>query len=158
MSQQVQVVQATVCSSERTQMVNWERIGVLYARLALGTAFLSAVSGRFGLWDGSFDLKHFAGFLDYAGEVLSFMPKVTVPYLAGAATFCETALGILLLIGLWPCWVSLASAVLLATFGTSMAISLGLKSPMDYSVYSASSAALLLTIHAFRQDRPRTSR
>jgi hypothetical protein len=40
-------------------------------------------------------------------------------------------------------------------FGTAMAISLGLKSPMDYSVFSASGAAGLLTWHAFSQHRDR---
>jgi uncharacterized membrane protein YphA (DoxX/SURF4 family) len=132
--------------------INWDRVGVLYARFALGGAFLSAVAGRFGIWDRTFDLKHFGGFLDYAGEVLSFMPKATIPYLACAATICETSLGILLILGLWPRWVSLASAALLAMFGTAMAISLGLKSPMDYSVYSASSAAVLLALQVSRQS------
>lgn len=41
--------------------------------------------------------------------------------------------------------VALGSAVLLAIFGTAMAISLGLKSPLDYSVFSASAGALLLS-------------
>lgn len=138
--------------TDKLHTMNWERIGVLYARTALGAAFLSAVAGRFGLWERRFDLKHFASFLEYAGEVLSFMPKVSVPYLAWAATACETTLGILLILGLWPRWVSLASAFLLVMFGTAMAISFGLKSPMDYSVYSASGAALLLALHAFRQN------
>ena len=31
-----------------------------YARFALGAAFLSAVTARFGLWQGTFDPKHFA--------------------------------------------------------------------------------------------------
>jgi uncharacterized membrane protein YphA (DoxX/SURF4 family) len=137
--------------------MNWERIGVLYARFAVGAAFLSAVAGRFGLWDRTLDLKHFANFLEYAGEVLSFMPKATIPYLASVATVCEASLGILLILGLWPRWVSLASAILLAMFGTAMAISLGLKSPMDYSVYSASGAAVLLALHGFRQSAKTSS-
>ena len=136
----------------RLHTMDWERIGVLYARVALGAAFLSAVGGRFGLWDRTFDPKHFTSFLDYAGEVLSFMPKPTVPYLAWSATTCETLLGILLILGLWPRWVSLGSAILLAMFGTAMAISFGLKSPMDYSVFSASGAAVLLALNAFRQS------
>jgi uncharacterized membrane protein YphA (DoxX/SURF4 family) len=139
-------------ASDKLHSMNWEAIGVLYARFAVGTAFLSAVAGRFGLWDRTLDLKHFANFLEYAGEVLSFMPKASIPYLACAATLCETSLGILLILGLWPRWVALASAILLAMFGTAMAISLGLKSPMDYSVYSASGAAVLLTLHASRQS------
>ena len=36
------------------------------------------------------------------------------------------------------------SAALLALFGTAMACSFGLKSPLDYSVLSASAGALLL--------------
>jgi len=57
----------------------------------------------------------------------------------------------LLILGWWTRWVSLGSAILLAMFGTAMAISLGLKSPMDYSVYSASAAAVLLALLAFNQ-------
>jgi putative oxidoreductase len=137
----------------RLSSIPWERLGVLYARLALGTAFLSAVSSRFGLWDKTFDLKHFSNFLTYAGQVLSFMPKASIPYLAWSATVCETSLGILLILGLWSKWVALGSAVLLAMFATSMAISLGLESPMDYSVYSASSAAVLLAVLQTRKSR-----
>lgn len=130
---------------------NWERAGVLYARIALGAAFLSAVASRFGLWQRTLDLKQFAKFIEYTAEVNSFLPKVVIPYVAVAATVCETVLGILLIVGLWPRWVSLASAVLLALFGTAMAISFGLQSPLDYSVFSASAAAVLLALRAFRQ-------
>jgi uncharacterized membrane protein YphA (DoxX/SURF4 family) len=137
---------------DKLYTMNWERMGILYARVAVGAAFLSAVAGRFGLWDRTLDTKHFANFLEYAGEVLSFMPQATIPYLACAATLCETSLGILLIVGLWPRWVALASAILLVMFGTAMAISFGLKSPMDYSVYSASGAAVLLALHGFRQS------
>ncbi len=143
---------------DKLHTMDWKRIGVLYARFALGTAFLSAAAGRFGLWHGTFDPKQFANFLEYAGAVLSFMPKATIPYLAWAATFCEASFGILLILGFWPRWVSLGSAFLLAMFGTAMAISFGLKSPMDYSVYSASGAAVLLALHAFRQTSRTISR
>jgi putative oxidoreductase len=138
--------------NERLRATNWERAGVLYARVALGTAFLSAVASRFGLWDRTLDLKHFANFMQYAAEVNSFLPKAWIPFVAWAATTAETSCGMLLILGVWPRWVSLASAVLLAMFGTAMAISFGIKSPMDYSVFSASAAAVLLALHAFTQD------
>ena len=137
--------------------VNWERWGVRYARVVLGTAFLSAVASRFGLWDKTVDMKHFANFLQYAAQVLSFVPTAFVPLLAWTATAFETTLGTLLILGLWPRWVSLASAVLLAMFGTAMAISFGVQSPMDYSVFSASSAAVLLALHSWRQDTKQSS-
>jgi putative oxidoreductase len=159
MNQHVQLDSATTFHgiSDRLHTMNWERAGVLYARFALGAAFLSAVAGRFGLWERTFDLRHFLGFLEYAGEVLSFMPKASIPYLAFGATACETFFGVLLILGLWTRWVAVGSAILLAMFGTAMAISFGLKSPMDYSVYSASGAAVLLALHAFRQNKKMAS-
>jgi uncharacterized membrane protein YphA (DoxX/SURF4 family) len=78
-----------------------------------------------------------------------------IPFLAWAATVAETSLGILLILGLWPRWVSLASAILLVMFGIAMAISFGVKSPLDYSVFSASGDAVLLAGHACKQnDKP----
>ena len=141
----------------RLRAIRWERAGVLYARLALGCAFLSAVASRFGLWDKTIDLDHFRGFIHYTAEVNAFLPAAVIPAVAWAATIAETGCGILLIAGSWPRWVSLASALLLAIFGTAMAISFGVKSPMDYSVFSASSAAALLALHAWRQDRGQTS-
>lgn len=133
--------------------INWERAGLLYARVAVGAAFLSAVASRFGLWDRTFDLKHFANFIEYAAEVNSFLPRTVIPYVAVFATVCEMLFGILLILGLWPRWVALGSAILLAMFGTAMAISFGLKSPMDYSVFSASGASVLLALDAFRRKK-----
>jgi putative oxidoreductase len=129
-------------------VVKWESLAFVYTRVALGVAFLSAVAGRFGLWDKTFDLKHFANFIQYAAEVNSFLPRTLIPWVAWTATAFETSLGVLLIVGLWPRWVSLMSAILLAMFGAAMAISFGLKSPLDYSVFSASGAAALLAVMA----------
>jgi uncharacterized membrane protein YphA (DoxX/SURF4 family) len=123
-----------------------ERIGVLYARVALGVAFLSAVASRFGVWKGDVGLGSFPDFVAYTAEVNSFMPASTVPFLAWVATFAELVLGVALLVGLWQRWAALGSAVLLLLFGTAMAVSFGLKSPLDYSVFSASAAAVLLAL------------
>lgn len=134
-----------------------ERWGVLYARLALGAAFLSAVASRFGLWDGTFNMNDFSDFISYTAQVNSFLPKAAAPYLAWMATVGETSLGILLICGCWLRWVSLGTAVLLAMFGTAMAISFGPKSPLDYSVFSASGAAILLSLHASRSRGTQSS-
>ena len=63
------------------------------------------------------------------------MPAFTTSFLAWAATAAETTLGILLILGIWPRWVALGSAILLFLFGTAMAISFGIKTPLDYSVF-----------------------
>ena len=134
-----------------TRAVNWERWGTLYARWALGAAFLSGIADRFGLYAGrNVGYGNFAGFVAYTAKVNSFMPALTIPFLAWAATAAEFFLGIVLILGIWPRWVAFASAALLVLFGIAMAISFGVKSPMDYSVFSASAGAVLLGLYADR--------
>lgn len=123
-----------------------ERFAPLYARLALGTAFLSAVAARFGLW-GDGRPHPFAGFIRYTAEVNSFLPASFAPFLAVAATIAETTLAILLIAGFKLRWTGIAAAILLALFAIAMSISGGIKSAFDYSVFSASAAALLLAYH-----------
>ncbi len=78
--------------TERT--VNWERWGILYARFALGAAFLSGIADRFGWYTGrNVGYGNFAGFVDYTAKVNSFMPAFTIPFLAWAATAAELSLG-----------------------------------------------------------------
>lgn len=126
----------------------FERLGMLYARIALGAAFLSAVADRFGLWGKYGGWGNFAAFTKYTAQVNSFLPASTIPFLAWAATVAETALGVALIAGLWIRWTAVGAAVLLFLFGTAMAISFGIKSPLDYSVFSASAGALLLALYA----------
>jgi uncharacterized membrane protein YphA (DoxX/SURF4 family) len=116
----------------------------LFARLALGAAFLSGIASRFGWWGKGIGYGSWENFVKYTGEVNAFMPRATIPFLAIAATVAELLLGVALVIGVWPRWTALASAALLALFGVAMAISFGPKEPLDYSVFSASAAALLL--------------
>jgi putative oxidoreductase len=136
---------------------NWtfDRIGILYARIALGAAFLSAVADRFGLWGKYSGWGNFATFTQYTAQVNSFMPTFIIPFLAWAATAAELSLGIALVIGVWPRWVAIGAATLLFLFGIAMAISFGLKSPLDYSVFSASAGALLLALYQSEGNLPR---
>ena len=114
------------------------------ARFALAAAFLSGIASRFGLWGKDVGYGNFARFEEYTAEVNAFMPRECIPFLAWAATAAELALGGFLVLGVWRRPVALASAALLLIFGLAMALSLGIKSPLDYSVFSASAAALLL--------------
>ena len=125
-----------------------ERLAMLYARVALGTAFLSAVAGRFGIWDRTLDWAHFERFMRRTAEVNAFMPAFTIPFLAWAATAAEISFGVALIAGVQLRWVALGSAVLLGLFALAMTVSLGIKPPLDYSVFSASAGALLLALRA----------
>ena len=126
------------------------RWALRYARLALGAAFLSGIASRFGLWGKGVGFGNFANFVKYTAQVNAFMPARTIPFLAWGATAAELVLGLALVLPLRPKhlrWAALGSAGLLLIFGTAMAISFGIKEPLDYSVFSASAAALLLALH-----------
>jgi putative oxidoreductase len=136
----------------------WERCAILYLRIALGVAFLSGIADRFGLYRGrNVGYGNFDGFMRYTAKVNSFMPAFTIPFLAWAATCAEFSLGLALILGIWPRWVALGSALLLALFGIAMAISFGIKSPLDYSVFSASAGALMLAFYRTRKLEPITN-
>jgi len=130
--------------------MNRARLATLFARVSLGAAFLSGIASRFGWWGEGVGYGNFDNFVRYTAEVNAFMPAATIPFLAWAATAAELALGVALVAGLWLRWTALASSVLLAMFGVAMAISFGVKEPLDYSVFSASAAALLLALYAGR--------
>jgi len=120
----------------------------LFARFALGASFLSAVADRFGLW-GSYGAKNvswgdFAHFVEYTGAVMSLFPSSLTVSFAWAATIAETLLGILLIVGFKIRMVSVLSGLLLLSFAMGMATGLGIKTPFDYSVFSAAAAAFLL--------------
>jgi uncharacterized membrane protein YphA (DoxX/SURF4 family) len=134
---------------------NGTQIVRLFARLALGLSFLSAVADRFGLW-GPYGAKNvswgnFAHFVQYTGAVTSLFPSsLTLPF-AWAATIAETLCGILLIAGFKVRIVSVLSGLLLVSFALGMATGLGVKTPFDYSVFSAAAAAFLLFF--FDSDR-----
>jgi putative oxidoreductase len=127
-----------------------EQAAMVYARMAIATAFLSAVAGRFGLWDRALDWAPFVRFIHRTGEVNAFMPAFTIPFLAVAATAAEISCGLALIIGFQLRRMAFVSGVLLALFASAMTISLGVKPPLDYSVFSASAGAFLLFLRAPR--------
>lgn len=143
-------------AAKGARILTLERLGILYARIALGAAFLAAVADRFGLWgkpgQPNVSWGNFGSFTRYVAAVNSFMPAFTIPFLAWAATAAELSLAIALILGIWPRWVALGAALLLALFGTAMAISFGIKSPLDYSVFSASGGAVLLALYHNRRS------
>ena len=117
-------------------------------RIALAAAFLSAVADRFGIWgaNGTHGVSwgDWSHFVAYTGKLLWFLPSALVNPAAWVATIAEAGLAIALLTGLRSRIVALASAALLASFALTMTVALGIKAPLDYSVFTAAAAALLL--------------
>ena len=120
----------------------------VFLRLALAASFLSAVADRFGLWGrlgeahvGWGDFTHFTA---YTARLTSILPAYLAPMLAWTATIAETVLALALLMGIFTRVAALLSGALLLLFAVAMTFALGVKAPLDYSVFSASAGAFLL--------------
>jgi len=124
----------------------------VFLRLALGISFLSAVADRFGLWgvygQPNVGWGNYARFVDYTATLNWFLPAATIPALAMIATVAETLFGLLLVVGWNTRIVALLSGALLIIFALTMTAALGVKAPLDFSVFSAAGGALLLGVCA----------
>jgi putative oxidoreductase len=133
-----------------------ERILTLYARLAIAAGFLSSVADRFGLWGPAGSAKvawgNWKNFVAYTAVLNFFLPRWSAPILAVVVTIAETTLGILLILGLWQRATAAVSAALLCMFAVAMSVALGVKAPLDYSVFSAAAAAGLLYVCAGKHE------
>ena len=120
----------------------------LFLRLALGIGYLVPGLDRLGVWgkngEPGISWGDWQHFVQYAREVMSFMPASIVTVFAVTATIAEISFGILLLIGKWTRLAALGSGVLALLFALSMAISFGVVSPLSYSVFTVSAASFLL--------------
>ena len=72
------------------------------------------------------------------------MPASIIPALATHATVLETLCGVLLVLGWKIRLAAFLSGVLLTIFALTMTLALGVKAPLNLSVFSAAAGALLL--------------
>ena len=120
----------------------------VYARLALATGFLCAVSDRLGLW-GSYgtpnvawgDMQHF---LTYAAKLNPWFPQGIIPFVGATVTIIESALGIGLLLGFHTRRAAQLSGWLVLAFGIGMTVGTGFKSAVNAAVFAFSGGAWLL--------------
>lgn len=139
------------------------RATALALRIALAAGFLSAVADRFGLWGkpGSPGVSwgNWANFLSYTAKLNWFLPHSLIQPVGVLATVLETVLAIGLIMGFWLRTFALASFCLLLLFALSMTFALGIKAPLDYSVYTAAAASALLATVCCKQtsEHPKQS-
>ena len=138
----------------RAGAARWTELAL---RLSLANAFLSAVGDRLGAWGphGSppaswGDWHHFR---IYADRLNWYMPTAVRPAAAVLATAGEVLFAIALLTGYRLREAAIGSGVLLTIFGISMALGLGIKSPLDYSAFTAAAAAFSLAVMAADHKR-----
>jgi putative oxidoreductase len=124
---------------------------LFFARYALAIAFLSAVADRLGLWGPmgtpGVDWGNMENFNGAVAGLSPWAPPALVPALAWFVTILEAVLGVLLIIGYRLRATAFVSGVLLIIFALSMALFLGVKLPLNYSVFTAAACAFL--VYAF---------
>ena len=126
----------------------WASFSAAFLRYALGLGFLSAVADRFGLW-GPFGTPNvswgnFSRFLEYTHTINWYAPAGMIPALGIIATAAEILFGLLLLVGWHTRATAVLSGLLLLVFGVSMALGLGVKAPLNYTVFTGAGGAFLL--------------
>jgi uncharacterized membrane protein YphA (DoxX/SURF4 family) len=91
---------------------------------------------------------NYARFVDYTAKLNWFLPAAMIPALVIIATAAENIFGLLLVLGWKTRITALLSGVPLTTFAVTITMALGVKAPLNFSVFSAAGGALLLGVCA----------
>jgi uncharacterized membrane protein YphA (DoxX/SURF4 family) len=119
----------------------------IFLRLAIASAFLSAVADRFGYWSKDVSVwGNWNNFLDYTHVINPWLPASWIYAVGAVATIAEVVFALFLIIGFKTELVARLSGFLLLAFGLSMTFSTGIKGALDFSVFSASAAAFALSL------------
>lgn len=116
----------------------------LFLRLAISVTMLSAVADRFGFWGDNSAWGNWENFEKYTRQLTFFLPETLSTFSAYAATFLEILFPLMLILGFKTKIAAYGTGILLLVFALSMSIALGIKAPLDYSVWIGSAAAFLL--------------
>ncbi|WP_342331460.1 DoxX family protein [Pedobacter sp. FW305-3-2-15-E-R2A2] len=130
-------------------MKNYNQLPQLYLRIAVGIGFIIPVLDRLG-WLGPAGSKNIGwgnwdNFVAYTNTLLPFLGRPAANVMGGVATLAEILFGIMLIIGLKTRVAALGSFLLTLSFALCMAVFLGFKAPLNYSVFAVSAACLLLS-------------
>lgn len=116
----------------------------LFLRVIISVTKLSAVADRFGLWGDNSAWGNWENFEKYTQQLTFFLPEMVSTFSAYAATFLEILFPLMLILGFKTKIAAYGTGFLLLVFALSMSIALGIKAPLDYSVWVGSAAAFLL--------------
>lgn len=116
----------------------------LFLRLVISVTMLSAVADRFGFWGDNSAWGNWENFEKYTRQLTFFLPETLSTFSAYTATFLEILFPLMLILGFKTRIAAYGTGILLLVFALSMSIALGIKAPLDYSVWVGSAAAFLL--------------
>ena len=125
------------------------KIPQLLLRCALGITFLTPVCDRLGLLGkpgvGNIEWGNWENFINYTATLMPVFNRPLVNIMGGVATVSEFLIGIFLIIGLKTKYAAIGASLITLTFILFMTLSVGIQKPINYGVFTASAAALLLS-------------
>ncbi len=128
--------------------INYQAVFATFLRYALAASFLSAVADRFGLWVSSSPQVAWgsmANFEQYTALLNPFIPAEWISLFAWMITALELVLSVFLLLGVFHKITAMITGFVFLAFALAMTEGVGIKIPLDYSVFTASAAAFLLS-------------
>jgi putative oxidoreductase len=121
----------------------------LLLRLAIGLTFLTPVLDRLGILGqpgtGNIEWGNWSNFIDYTTTLMPYLDRPMVNIMGLVATIAEATIAVLLIIGFKTRYAAIASCLLTATFILFMCTSVGIQKPINFGVFTASTASLLLS-------------
>jgi len=130
-------------------MENRFKIPQLLLRCALGITFLTPVLDRLGLLGapgiGNIEWGNWENFISYTATLMPAFDKPIVNVMGLIATVWELAVGICLILGFKTKYAALGAALITLNFIIFMTLSVGIQKPINYGVFTASAASLLLS-------------
>lgn len=125
----------------------WKYV-VLFARLALAAAFLSAVVDRFGVWgqmgQTGVSWGSMENFYRHVAKLAPWAPAALVPLIGWVVNILEVVLALALISGVQLRAAAAASAALLIVFALSMAAFQSVKMSLNFSVLTCAACAALV--------------
>ncbi|PKV52683.1 hypothetical protein ATE84_4803 [Aquimarina sp. MAR_2010_214] len=119
----------------------------LFLRASIALGFLSAVADRFGWWPKENSAwGNWESFIEYTKVINSWASDGMANILGVTATIAEVVFALFLIIGFKTSFFAKLSGILLLLFGLAMTFTIGIKAPLDYSVFSAAAACFGLSL------------
>jgi putative oxidoreductase len=125
------------------------KIPQLLLRCALGITFLIPVLDRLGILGpagtGSIEWGNWENFINYTTTLMPYLDRSMTNVMGGIATVSELTIAVCLIIGFKTKYAAIGSCLLTFTFILFMTTSVGIQKPINYGVFTASAASLLLS-------------
>jgi putative oxidoreductase len=126
------------------------KIAQFLLRCALGITFLTPVLDRLGILGqpgvGNIEWGNWENFINYTRSLMPVFERPLVNVLGAIATISEFLIAVALLIGFKTKYAAIGASTITLTFIIFMTLSVGIQKPINYGVFTASAAGLLLSL------------